>query len=119
MHSTKITGGRPALIAEITSMITLNSSVPKFPTNLTLNGRGRIRRQSVTLIAISSYMTFLSANLTCRNVNARTKNTRVRRRWNLIRTWTELILMTSSATSLKVRPPIAKVSTIGTMKSTF
>jgi hypothetical protein len=26
--------------------------------------------------------------------------------------------MTSSATSLKVRPPIAKVSTIGTMKAT-
>jgi len=63
-------------------------------------------------------MTFFSTNLTCRNVNARTKNARIRSRWNLIRAWTRLIMITSSAITLKIKPLIAKVSSSRTMKAT-
>jgi hypothetical protein len=119
MHSTKIAGKRPALIREVTSMITLNSRVPKFPTNLILNGRGRSRRWIVALITINNYMTFLITDLTSRNVNARTKNARIKSKLNLIRSWTTLVMITTSATTLKMRTSIAKVTTSGTMETTI
>jgi hypothetical protein len=119
MHSTKIAGRRPALIREVTSMITLNSRVPKFPTNLILNGTARSRRWIVALITINNYMTFLITDLTSRNVNARTKNARIKSKLNLIRSWTTLVMITTSATTLKMRTSIAKVTTSGTMETTI
>jgi hypothetical protein len=37
MHGTKIGGRRSTLIGQVAFMITLNSRMPKFPTNLALD----------------------------------------------------------------------------------
>ena len=65
------------------------------------------------LITMSNYMTFLTTNLTSRNVSAKTKNARTRAWLNLIRSWTRLVMTTTSTTTLKLRASIAKITTVG------
>ena len=64
------------------------------------------------LIAISSYMSFLITDLADGNGNTWTKNTRTRRR-HLMRSWTNLIMTTTSATPFKIRASIVRVAIVG------